>query len=182
MQGWCIGMVVVSDVCCADYYYVRCRWHMAHLRKCVDEIVMPRHSAEKKKNVKKKMKRKYVAEGFIDTCTLKLTAHVSRQTNERIISFMRSTFCFRFADGLCLPRASIDVDAIGNMRPNTNRYTDLTRERRMGPICAFCFTHSALQSPEEWRMECCKMYSLCVHHHPTQPPRFSHLIIHTHRV
>lgn len=150
---------------------------MDDLRKCVDEIVMPRHSAAeekkngKKKKKKKKMKRKYVAKGFIDTCTLKLTAHVSRETNERIISFMRSTFCFRFADELCLPRASIDVDAIGNMRPITNRYTVLTRARRMGPICAFCFTHSALQSPKEWRMECCERFPLCVHHHPTQSPR-----------
>lgn len=65
---------------------------MDDLQKCVDEIVMPTRivmpNEEKKK---KKMKRKYVAKGFIDTCTrLKLTAHVSRETNERII------FCHAF--------------------------------------------------------------------------------------
>lgn len=112
---------------------------MGDLRKCVDEIVMPRHSMKTKRT---KKKRKYVAKGFIDTCTLKLTAHVSREMNERIISSMRSTFCFRFVDEFRSPRASIDVGAIGNMRPNTNRYTVLTRQTYGTDLCvlfhAFC--------------------------------------------
>lgn len=36
----------------------------------VDEIVMPHHSPKKKKKKLKKMKRKYVAKGFIDTCVV----------------------------------------------------------------------------------------------------------------
>lgn len=102
------------------------------------------------------MKRKYVAKGFIDTCMPKLIAHVSQEMNERIISSMRSTFFVRFAGEMCLPRASIAVDAIGNMRPNTNRYT----------LCVGCETHGtvlcrsvsrilrSIANAEEYNMEC----------------------------